>query len=137
MNKKTAVFVCVENACRSQMAEAFAKMLGGDVIKSYSAGSQPSGKLNEKAVASMLSLNYDLSKHRSAGLDALPAIEFDYLITMGCKDQCPSLRTRHRIEWLIPDPKHMCPKDFARIRDLIRKNVTQLIEEIRNRAPTA
>jgi len=132
MKKKKVVFVCVENACRSQMAEAFAKMLGRESLEAYSAGSQPAGKVNDKAIASMRALNYDLKKHLSSGLDALPAIEFDWLITMGCGDRCPALRARHRADWDIPDPKNMHPEDFAQVRDLIHQKVAQLIEEIQS-----
>ena len=67
------LFVCVENSNRSQIAEAFARLLGGDGIESYSAGSKPSGKVTPKAVAAMQSFGYDLTTHRSKSLDELPA----------------------------------------------------------------
>ena len=64
-----AVFVCVENSNRSQMAEAFARLAG---IEAYSAGSRPSGKVNPKAIESMREVGYDLSSHPSKGLADLP-----------------------------------------------------------------
>ena len=76
---KRLLFVCVENANRSQMAEAFARILGGADIEAYSAGSQPSGKVNPKAVKAMLELGYDLSVHGSKSLDELPEVSFDFL----------------------------------------------------------
>lgn len=66
-----AVFVCVENSNRSQMAEAFVRMAGLDA---YSTGSRPSGKVNLKAIAAMQELGYDLAAHQSKSLDELPDV---------------------------------------------------------------
>jgi protein-tyrosine-phosphatase len=118
-----AVFVCVENSNRSQMAEAFGKMAG---IEAYSAGSRPSGKVNPKAIEAMKELGYDLSTHRSKGLDELPPVEFDVVVTMGCGDQCPTLRAKRRLDWEIPDPKALLPDEFRKIRDLIAFKVRDL-----------
>ena len=82
-----AVFVCVENSNRSQMAEAFARMAG---IEAYSAGSRPSGKVNPKAIEAMKELGYDLTAHHSKSLDDLPDETFDVAVTMGCGDACPN-----------------------------------------------
>lgn len=79
MNKtdvKRVLFVCIENAGRSQMAEAFARIHGKDEIEPYSAGSRPSEKINPKAIAAMRERNYDLSTHRSKSLDQIPEVEF-------------------------------------------------------------
>lgn len=121
------LFVCVENSCRSQMAEAFANMDGQEIIKSYSAGSRPSGSVNKKAIASMRKVGYDLSVHESKGLDEIPQIEYDLAVTMGCGDECPNVRARRRLAWDIPDPKKMNKKEFAEVRDMIRKKVRELI----------
>ena len=119
-----AVFVCVENSNRSQMAEAFARMAG---IEAYSAGSRPSGKVNPKAVDSMSELGYDLSTHISKGLTDLPDLPFDVAVTMGCGDQCPNLRAARHEDWQIPDPKLMSPDEFREVRDLIGEKVRALI----------
>jgi arsenate reductase (thioredoxin) len=119
------VFVCVENSNRSQMAEAFARMLGG--IEAYSAGSRPSGKVNPKAIAAMKELGYDLAAHQSKSLDDLPDIKFDAAVTMGCGDACPMLRARRHIDWQIPDPKEMPSEEFALVRDLIGRKVRELL----------
>jgi protein-tyrosine-phosphatase len=121
------VFVCVENSNRSQMAQAFARIHGGAGVEALSAGSQPSGKVNPKAVAAMAEIGYDLSAHTSKGLDALPACEFDAAVTMGCGDQCPSLRAKRRIDWAIPDPREMPPEQFRLVRDLIGGKVRELL----------
>ena len=119
-----AVFVCVENSNRSQMAEAFARMAGADA---YSAGSRPSGKVNPKAIEAMKELGYDLAAHYSKSLDDLPDEAFDVAVTMGCGDQCPNLKAARREDWAIPDPKEMAPEQFREVRDLIARKVRELI----------
>jgi protein-tyrosine-phosphatase len=123
---KSFLFVCVENSNRSQMAEAFARILGGDKVQAFSAGSKPSGKINPKAIAAMSELGYDLSSHDSKSLDEIPEIVFDYVITMGCGDACPWVPAHHRDDWDIPDPRDMNEEDFRKVRDLIRDKVSAL-----------
>lgn len=127
---KRLLFVCVENANRSQMAEAFARILGGTAVEAYSAGSRPSGLVNPKAVEAMRELGYDLSAHGSKSLDELPEVDFDFVATMGCGDACPMVRAKHRADWSIPDPKHMPPDEFRAVRDLIRDKVRATLEEL-------
>ena len=124
------LFVCVENSCRSQMAEAYANMYGQAVIKAYSSGSRPSGVVNPKAIKAMKDTGYDLSVHESKGLADIPDIQYDLVVTMGCGDNCPVVRAKARQEWDIPDPKKMNKKDFAAVRDLIRTKVQDLIDKI-------
>jgi arsenate reductase len=120
-----AVFVCVENSNRSQMAEAFGRMAG---IDAHSAGSRPSGKVNPKAIAAMKELGYDLSKHYSKSLDELPDDTFDVAVTMGCGDACPTLNAKRREDWQIPDPKELPPEQFREVRDLIGRKVKELCQ---------
>ena len=127
---KNVLFVCVENSCRSQMAEAFANMYGQEIIKSYSCGSRPSGIVNSKAIESMQEVGYDLSVHVSKGLSDIPNIEYDLVITMGCGDECPAVSALRRLDWDVPDPKKMNKKEFAKVRDMIKKKVQDLIESI-------
>ncbi len=123
-------FVCVENSCRSQMAEAFARRSGGDRVEAISAGSRPSGVVNPKAVESMRRRGLDLSTHRSKSVDEL-AGTFDALVTMGCGDACPLVPAKRRIDWQIPDPKEMGASDFDGVRDRIEAEVLALLEELR------
>jgi protein-tyrosine-phosphatase len=123
------LFVCIENSNRSQMAQAFAKIYGGDSVAAYSAGSRPSGKVNPKAVAAMKELGYDLTAHNSKSLDELPDIQFDYAVTMGCGDACPLVKATHRVDWVIPDPRDMDEAEFRTVRDLIGAKVKQLVGE--------
>ena len=125
---KRLLFVCVENSNRSQMAEAFARIHGGDKIEAYSAGSRPSGKINPKAIRTMKEIGYDLSTHRSKPLSEIPDIEFDFVVTMGCGDECPFVRATRREDWDIPDPKDLSPDEFRAVRDLIENKVKEILK---------
>jgi arsenate reductase len=127
MMKKNILFVCIENANRSQMAQAFAKLYGADIVEAYSAGSRPSGVINPKAIKAMAGLGYDLRAHDSKSLDELPDIAFEYAVTMGCGDACPLVKARYREDWDIPDPRHMDSKEFNAVRDMIAEKVKTLL----------
>src|SRR6516162_7120054 len=81
------LFVCIENSNRSQMAEAFARLHGGERVEAYSAGSRPSGRVNPRAVESIREKGYDLTRHQSKGLADLPGGDFDVVVGMGCGDE--------------------------------------------------
>jgi protein-tyrosine-phosphatase len=132
---KRLLFVCVENSNRSQMAEAFARIHGGELIEAYSAGSFPSGRINPKAIESMKEIGYDLSQHESKSLSDIPDIEFDFVVTMGCGDACPFVRARQREDWNIPDPKDMSPEEFRAVRDLIETKVQATIALVSEARP--
>jgi len=121
------LFVCIENSNRSQMAEALARMYGAGRVEAYSAGSRPSGQVNPKAINAMKELGYDLSHHSSKLLSEIPDVEFDFVVTMGCGDECPFVRTKEREDWNIPDPKDMEPDEFRDVRDIIESKVKNLI----------
>jgi len=126
---KRLLFVCVENSCRSQMAEAFARIHGGDHVEAYSAGSRPSGVVNPKAIESMKEIGYDLTTHRSKSLDDLPDVEWDFVATMGCGDECPFIRAKRREDWEISDPKDMPPDEFRGVRNKIAERVRSILKE--------
>jgi protein-tyrosine-phosphatase len=129
--KKKLLFVCVENSNRSQMSQAFAKMLGDENVEAYSAGSKPSGVVNPKAIAAMKELGYDLNKHESKSLKEVEQFApFDAVVTMGCGDACPWMPAKKFIDWEIPDPKNMEPSDFNKVRDLIKNKVGKLLSSI-------
>ena len=113
------------------MSQAFAKMLGGADLEAYSAGSKPSGIVNPKAIAAMKELGYDLSKHDSKSLDEVKTYApFDAVVTMGCGDACPWMPAKKFIDWQIPDPKNMEPKEFNAVRDFISEKVKNLIKDL-------
>jgi protein-tyrosine-phosphatase len=124
---KRLLFVCVENSNRSQIAEAFARIHGGESVEAYSAGSRPSGQINPKAIEAMKEIGYDLAQHRSKSLTEIPDIEFDFVATMGCGDECPFVRARRREDWDIPDPKNMSSENFRVVRDLIESKVNKVL----------
>ena len=126
---KKVVFLCVENSCRSQIAEAFANIHGKEKILAFSAGSKPSGAINPKAISLMTELNYDLSTHQSIHVDKLPDVEIDAMISMGCGDSCPSIRAKERIEWDIPDPKEMEYQDFKEVIKNIERKVLDFLKK--------
>jgi len=119
--KSRFLFVCVENSCRSQMAEGFARSLGGDRVEAHSSGSKPSGTVNPKAIEFMKEKGIDLTTHSSTGLDRLPPGEWDALVTMGCGDACPQVPAKKRLDWALSDPKHLDPDGFRGVRDEIER----------------
>lgn len=127
---KRVLFVCIENANRSQMAQAFARIHGGEDVEAYSAGSRPSGRIHPKAVEAMRELGYDLSAHDSKSLDDIPDVEYDAVATMGCGDACPFVRAKRREDWSIPDPKELPPDAFREVRDLIESKVEALLASL-------
>ena len=129
-SKKKILFVCVENSCRSQMAEGYAKKYGGDMIEAFSSGSKPSGIVNAKAIEAMKKVGIDISKNVSKGFEALPYDKFDYIITMGCHDVCPYFPAKEQIDWKIEDPKGKPVEEFEKIRDEIGLKVKELIASI-------
>lgn len=138
------LFVCIENACRSQMAEAYARGLGGGRVTALSAGSRPSGIVNPRAVAAMAELGYDLTTHTSKSLDEIvvrpdaqagvgaPAAPpgFDVVVTMGCGDACAWVPADRREDWALADPKAMDVVAFRAVRDEIGARVRALLESL-------
>ena len=127
---KSVLFVCVENSNRSQIAEAFARMHGGDRVRAASAGSRPSGRINPKAIEAMKELAHDLTAHSSKGLDAFNETAVDVAVTMGCGDECPRVLAERREDWQIPDPRDMSADEFRGVRDLIEQKVLDLLSSL-------
>jgi len=127
---KRILFVCVENANRSQMAEAFARIHGKDTVAVYSAGSRPSARVNPRAVESMREVGYDLSVHQPKALEDVLDMVYDVVVTMGCGEACPAVRAKERRDWSIPDPKELSPEEFRQVRDQIENKVKQLLVEL-------
>ncbi len=121
------LFVCVENSCRSQMAEGFARARGQGRVEAYSAGSKPSGRVNPRAIALMGERGIDLSSQTSKGFDDLPVKEFDYTVTMGCDDACPFIPVPDHRAWRVEDPKDLPDDEFRKVRDEIERKVSGLL----------
>lgn len=132
MTKKTILFICVENANRSIMAETFARHHGGEEFEIYSAGSKPSGKVNPDALKVLQEKNINISAAHSKGFKELPVQKFDYAVAMGCADTCPYVPTIKYIEWNIEDPKGKSLDTFRKVRDEIEQKVLDLLKEIKH-----
>jgi arsenate reductase (thioredoxin) len=124
---RRVLFVCVENCCRSQMAEAFARLHGGGRVEAHSAGVRPAGRVHPKTVAAMREVGYDLGPHRPKGLAELPDVTFDVAVTMGAGDLGGRVRALQREDWDIPSPKGLPPEQFQAVRDQIEGKVRALL----------
>jgi arsenate reductase (thioredoxin) len=128
---KKILFVCVQNSCRSQMAEGFAKALGAGKIKAFSAGSKPSGRVNPDAVTVMAEEGIDIAAYVSKGFTDLNMKHFDTVVSMGCHDICPFVPADRHIEWAIEDPAGKDLTVFRKVRDEIKAKVVGLIQALR------
>jgi arsenate reductase len=133
---KKVIFVCIHNSGRSQMAEAFARRLGGGVIEAESAGTAPGGELNPQAVAAMEEIGYDMSGHRPKMMTPAMVDAADLVVTMGCGVNpddipdgavCPVVMVPSE-DWGLEDPKGKSVEKVREIRDEIRLRVERLIE---------
>ena len=128
---KKVAFICVHNSCRSQMAEAFGKILGLNVFESYSAGTEERDKINQDAVRIMKEIGVDMElTQKPKLLREIP--EVDIVITMGCNVSCPTLPCKHREDWGLEDPSGKSYKDFLYTRDKIKEKVEDLVSRIKN-----
>lgn len=129
--RKKILFICIENSCRSQIAESLMNHLywqptrGGFAL---SAGSKPSGVVNPFAIEVMKEKKIDISYQKSKSFDDIKNIQFDYVITMGCGDVCPSFVQRatsnvQRFDWQIPDPKNKSIEFFRQVRDELETKI--------------
>ena len=112
------------------MAEGFANASGQGKLEVYSAGSQPSSQIDPIVIEVMKEKGIDFSNKRPKGLNDLPPIEMDYLVTMGCEETCPAVLSKNILEWDIPDPKGKSIDVFREVRDLIENKVRTLLKEI-------
>jgi len=126
---KKILFVCVENAGRSQMAEAFAKKYGNDNILASSAGNKPADRVNPVVVEVMKEKGIDISMNNPKLITAKMAMDNDLIVTMGCNDQgiCPGPFFKPTIEWKLEDPKGKPIEKVREIRDVIERRVQELI----------
>ena len=125
------LFVCVENAGRSQMAEAFFKKYAPKKFQAISAGTKPASEVNPVVVEAMREVGIELSqkpKHISNEM-----IEGSFqAVNMGCmdKDSCPRLFLEDVVDWGIPDPKGKSLDEVRKIRDLIEVHVKSLVDSL-------
>ncbi len=128
---KRILFVCVENAGRSQMAEAFANTYGKGKLIVSSAGNKPADKVNPVVVQALKEKGIDISMNKPKLLTFQMAQDPDLIVTMGCNDQgiCPGPFFKPTIDWKLEDPKGKTIEKVREIRDEIERRVQKLIAE--------
>lgn len=125
------LFVCRENACRSQIAEAFARLHGGEAMEAASAGSMPRGSVDARGIAVMAERGVSLESHRSKGLPEAGPGPWDAVVGMGCGDACAHMPAAYHTEWSIPDPAGMDLDAYRAVRDQIESQVKALLQQLR------
>ncbi|MHB1490947.1 MAG: arsenate reductase ArsC [Cellulomonas sp.] len=128
--RPSALFVCVHNAGRSQMAAGFLSALSGGAVEVRSAGSLPADQVNPAAVAAMLELGIDLSSEHPKILTTDAVEASDVVITMGCGDVCPIFPGKRYEDWTLDDPAGQGIDAVRPIRDEIRARVLALLAEL-------
>jgi protein-tyrosine-phosphatase len=128
---KKILFVCVENAGRSQMAEAFAKAYGNAKIEAISAGTMPAEEVNPLAVQVMREKGIDLSPNKPKLITNQMVQEADTIIVMGCSAEgfCPAPLLNKVVDWQIEDPKGKPIEKVREIRDEIERKVRTLLDQ--------
>ena len=129
---KNVLFVCVENAGRSQMVEAFFKKYAKNQFHVISAGTSPSSHLNPVVVSVMNELGIDLENQKPQLLSSSMIENSNKTVNMGCmdKESCPSLFVKDVDDWNIEDPKGKSIEDVRKIRDQIKNDVLNLLNSI-------
>jgi arsenate reductase len=127
---KTVLFVCVHNAARSQMAEAFFNEMTEGRHRGISAGSQPGDRVNPNAVAAMAELGIDISGAVPKRLTAEMIEEADIVVTMGCGENVCPVVPKEVLDWELEDPSGKPLQEVREIRDQIRERVERLVEAI-------
>ena len=128
--RPSALFVCVHNAGRSQMAAGFLSHLSGGAVEVRSAGSMPAGQINPTAVEAMLEIGIDIRAERPKVLTTEAVQASDVVITMGCGDVCPVFPGKRYEDWTLEDPAGQGIEPVRIIRDEIRARILTLLDEL-------
>jgi len=128
--RPSALFVCVHNAGRSQMAAGFLDHLSGGAVQVRSAGSMPADQINPVAVVAMLEEGIDIRQERPKVLTPEAVKASDVVITMGCGDACPIFPGKRYEDWKLDDPARQGIEAMRPIRDEIRRRVLVLLDEL-------
>ncbi len=124
------LFVCIQNAGRSQMAQALFARAAGGRHRARSAGSRPAGRVHPEVAAVMAELGIDVAGNVPHELDAADMRWADLVVTMGCGDECPYIPGKRYVDWELDDPSGRPPDEVRRIRDQIAANVDALVAEL-------
>lgn len=131
MGNPKVAFVCTHNSCRSQMAEALARLLAADALEPYSAGTELKDRINPDAVRCIQRLygvDMEAAGQRPKTLPELPPV--DIVVTMGCGVQCPWLPCRRREDWGIEDPTGGSDEQFDATAEILREKLLDLRKRV-------
>jgi arsenate reductase len=130
--KKTILFVCVENAGRSQMAEGFFRKYAPEGFEPISAGTKPTSQINPIVVQAMDEVGISISQQKPKDITEDMMRNSTKIINMGCMDKsfCPTLFIPNVIDWGIEDPKGRSIEQLREIRDDIEKRIKQLVTNL-------
>ncbi|MCX7766119.1 MAG: arsenate reductase ArsC [Candidatus Sumerlaeia bacterium] len=138
-NSITILFLCVGNACRSQMAEAFARHFSllrfKNLFVPYSAGTNPASQIPEEVITVMSEEGLSLAGQFPKTVSKLPIKQADVLVTMGCEVVCPAFPHLRLVEWSIPDPIGKSLGVYREVRDMIKEKVLALLQELHSSSP--
>jgi arsenate reductase len=126
----SVLFVCVHNAGRSQMAEAFLEAAAAGKLVGESAGTDPGESVHPEVVQVMEELGIDLTGRRPKRLEDSIVLRADLVVTMGCGDACPIFPGKRYEDWDLPDPSGKPLEEVRRVRDEIKRRVERLIQEL-------
>jgi protein-tyrosine-phosphatase/multimeric flavodoxin WrbA len=131
LGRKKILFACRENACRSQMASAFAQYLAGDKFEVLNGGSKPAEKINPDMIRVMHEKGIDMAFRSPQSIDtAISNNNPEVIVTMGCEEECPFVPGAQMLDWDLSDPAGK-PLDFMRqVRDEIENRVMNLTDEL-------
>jgi arsenate reductase len=124
------LFICVQNAGRSQMAEALFRRATSDGHEARSAGSNPAVRVHPEVIEVMRELGVDLSERAPRRLDLADAEWADIVVTMGCGDACPVILGKRYVDWELDDPAGQPLGRVREIRDEIARRVDLLVQEL-------
>lgn len=130
--EKTILFVCVENAGRSQMAEGFFRKYAPDGYKAISAGTKPVSEINPVAIEVMKEVGIDISNQKSKDIAEDMMRNSFKTVNMGCmdKESCPTLFLPNVLDWKLEDPKGKAIEKVREIRDEIELRVKELVANL-------
>ena len=129
--RKRVLFACQENACRSQIAGAYASHLGGDRLDVMTAGSSPAQAVNPLMVQAMAEEGFDMAFHTPRPLEqAIEQLQPDVIVTMGCGEECPVVPGAVRMDWDLPDPAGESVEFMKKVRNEIEKKVSKMLDDI-------
>jgi arsenate reductase len=124
------LFVCIQNAGRSQMAEALFRRAAGDRHEARSAGSSPAGHVHPEVVEAMRELGIDLGDRVPRRLERADADRADVVVTMGCGDACPYIPGKRYVDWELDDPHGQPLEKVREIREEIARRINSLVQEL-------